>query len=699
MEAAMKTSTADIHSVNHSNGRPGVLLRLLGAIALYICFGLLADYAFASNNETDLMESTSGSVWLLTENGSYANALLLKTDVSFDVSGIIARATVKQRFRNTGSMWAEGIYVFPLPENAAVDHFKLHIGERQVVGQIQERALAKKTYENARNQGKQAGLIEQQRANVFTTSLANISPGEEITVEFEYQQTLDYHDGNYRLRFPMVIGPRFNAINNSRAQHVNDTDVSTVITEAQVNPVYLHISLDAGIPLQRLESTYHDIDIKQTDTHRYSIALGAEKVFADRDFELVWTPELNHQPQTAVFTEEHKGYRYALLSVLPPELDLLGQQLLPRDLVFILDVSGSMSGTSIEQAKASLIQALGRLDPQDRFNIIWFNDRTERLYPRTMPATNDNIRSASRVVDRLQADGGTVMLPALTLALSDQPGPSRVRQIIFLTDGNVDNEHELFSLINQQLGDNRLFTVGIGSAPNSYFMRKAARTGRGSFTYIGDIDEVQQKTNALLKKLESPALINIGLNIQGLDVEVFPNPVADLYLGEPLMVLIRGRQLDNQITAFGDYGESSWQQTVILQDGKNHSGIHTAWARSKIASLLEQHHDADTEKNRIELKQQIVQTSIDHHLVSRFTSLVAVDSTPVNSSGSLYSEKLKTNLPDGWNLGQNRQLESQQILMAQLNLPQTATAATLHLIIAIMLFSLAMVFYLIRKLL
>ena len=695
----MKTSAADIHPVNHSNDRPGVLLRLLGALALYICFGLLAEYAYASKGETSPMQSTSGSVWLLTENGSYANALLLETDVSFDISGIIARATVKQRFRNTGSMWAEGIYVFPLPENAAVDNFKLQIGERQIAGQIQERALAKKTYESARNQGKQAGLIEQQRANVFTTSLANISPGEEITVEIEYQQTLDYKDGNYRLRFPMVIGPRFNAINNSRAQHVNDTDVSTVITEAQVNPVYLHISLDAGIPLERLESTYHDIDIKQTDTHRYSIALTAEKVSADRDFELVWTPESSHQPQTAVFTEKHQGYEYALLTVLPPELDLLGQQLLPRDVVFILDVSGSMSGTSIEQAKASLIQSLDRLDPQDRFNIIWFNNRTERLYPRTMPATTDNIHYASRFVDSLQADGGTVMLPALTLALSDQPDPSRVRQIIFLTDGNVDNEQALFSLINQHLGDNRLFTIGIGSAPNSYFMRKAARAGRGSFTYIGDIDEVQQKTNALLQKLESPALINIGLNIQGLDVEFFPDPVADLYLGEPLMVLIRGRQLDNQITAFGDYGESSWQQTVKLQDGKNHSGIHTAWARNKIASLLEQHHDADTEENRIELKQQIVQTSIDHHLVSRFTSLVAVDVTPVNSSGLLHSEKLKTNLPQGWMLGQNLQPARQQILMAQIHLPQTATSASLHLIIAFMLFSLAMVFYLIRKML
>jgi len=699
MEAAMKTLAPDIQPATNSIGRPAILLRLLGALALYICFGLLVQYAFASNSEPDPMESARGSVWLLPDNGSYINALLLETDVTIDVSGIIARATVKQRFRNTGSMWAEGIYVFPLPENAAVDHFRLHIGERRIEGQVQERAQAKKTYEAAKNGGRLAGLVEQQRANVFTTSLANIAPGEEITVEIEYQQTLDYKDGSYHLRFPMVIGPRFNATNNSPAQHINDTDVSTVTAETMVNPVYLHVSLDAGITLQRLESTYHDIDIKQTDTHRYSISLVSENVFADRDFELVWSPELVHQPQPAVFTEQHQGYEYALLSVLPPGLDSLGQQLLPRDVVFILDVSGSMSGTSIEQARASLIQALDRLKPQDCFNIIWFNDRTERLYPRTMPATTDNLRYASKLVDKLQADGGTVMQPALALALSDQPNLSRVRQIIFLTDGNVDNEQELFSLIKKHLGDNRLFTVGIGSAPNSYFMRKAARAGRGSFTYIGDVDEVQQKTNALLEKLESPALVNIDLIIQGLDVEVFPDPVADLYLGEPLTVLIRGRQLDSHITVYGDYGESSWQQQVKLLDGINHAGIYTAWARNKIATLLEQHHDADTEENRDAFKQQIIQTSIDHHLVSRFTSLVAVDVTPVNSTGLLYSEKLKTNLPHGWKLGQNKQPAIQQMLMAQLNLPQTATPASLHMIIASMLFSLAMVFYQLRKLL
>ena len=693
----MKTCTREAHLDKHKNSLAGILLRLLGATALYLCFGLLAEYAYA--NHAVPLDSTRGSVWLQPDDGRTINALLLKTDVDFNVSGMIARAVVKQRFKNTSGLWAEAVYVFPLPENGAVDHFRLRIGMRQIEGQIQERKQARETYETAVNEGRKAGLVEQLRPNVFTTSLANVAPGEEITVEIEYQQTLEYKDGSYRLRFPMVIGPRYRATNHLSPGSNDAPDVSTAVSTKPVNPVYIHISLDAGVPLAELDSTYHEIEVKQTDIHRYSIALAPGKVFADRDFELVWRPELNQQPQTTVFTEQHDGYEYMLLSVLPPSLEALGQQLLPRDVIFVLDVSGSMGGTSIEQAKASLIQALARLAPEESFNIIWFNDRTERLFTQAMPATANNIDYASRTVDSLEADGGTVMLPALELALNQQPDPSRLRQIIFLTDGNVDNEQALFTLIRKQLGDNRLFTIGIGSAPNNYFMRKAARAGRGTFTYIGNIDDVQQKTNTLLEKLESPALINIDIDIQGLDIEAFPYPVPDLYMGEPLTLLLRAKQPGNSITLYGDYGETVWQQTIKLPVRIHHPGIRTSWARSKIASLLEQQHNAKTEYEREQLKNQIVQSSIDHHLVSRYTSLVAVDITPVNSSGLLYSETLKTNLPHGWKPGPGSQPASQPILTAQLNLPQTATNASMRIMIASMLLALAMVFYLWRKML
>ena len=687
------------HIVNNHSRYSTALVRLLGSVMLYFLFSLLAETAYAATENIDPLDSSHGSIWLMNDSGAYFNALLLETDVDFDISGMLARARVRQRFNNTSSFWAEGIYVFPLPENAAVDHFRLRIGERIIEGQIQEKAKARKTYESAKSEGKQGGLIEQHRPNVFTTSLANIAPGETITIEIEYQQTLDYIDGNYKLRFPLVTGPRYQASNPSEAHAYDTPNFHTGVSESVIRPVRIHVRLDTGTPVEDLNSSYHAIDIKQTDSNRYRIALAEDSAPGDRDFELVWRPALKHRPNAAVFKERHDGYDYVMLSLLPPDLQSLGQIQLPRDLVFILDVSGSMAGTSIEQARSSLIQALARLKPEDRFNIIWFNDRSERFYTESMPATDNNIQHASSFVNSLDAGGGTVMMTALSLALDKQPDDSRVRQIVFLTDGNVDNELELFELIKNRLGENRLFTVGIGSAPNSYFMRKAARAGRGTFTYIGNIDEVAQKTSALFEKLASPALINIDVSIQGMDVEIYPEPAPDLYLGEPLVILARGKQLDNSITLNGEYGESLWQQSLVLPENTEHPGIHTAWARSRITALMEQHHDAGAEKQRDALRNQIIQTSMDHHLLSRYTSLVAVDVTPVNSSGMLYSEKLKTKLPHGWKSDPNAQPQKQHMLMAQLNLPQTATSTSLHIMTAAMLFALAMVFYLWRKLL
>jgi Ca-activated chloride channel family protein len=675
------------------------LIRLTGAFALYALFGLLADVAYAASGTADPLKATNGSVWLHADNGRPVEALLLETEVDIDVTGMIARARIKQRFQNTLDIWAEGTYVFPLPENAAVDHFRLQTGGRSIEGQVQERTAARQVYETARNQGKQAALMEQQRPNVFTTSIANIAPHDTLTVEIEYQQTIAYRDGRYRLRIPLVTGPRYHALAPNPADQDDKTDVGVVVADKPVNSIYLHVMLDAGVPLSTLDSTYHEIDVLQTDSNRYSIALRDHTAFADRDFELTWSPEPDRLPRAAVFSQRHKGHEYALVSILPPDLQSLGQQLLPRDVVFILDVSGSMSGAPIEQARSSLIHALARLKAGDRFNLIWFNDRTERLYPGSVPATDDNIRYASQFIDRLQADGGTVMKPALVLALNDQPDSNRLRQIVFITDGNVDNEKELFALIDKRLGGNRLFTVGIGSAPNGHFMRKSARSGRGSYTFIGKLDEVEARTRTLFKQMESPALVDIDVGIEGESVEIFPQPVPDLYLGEPLTVLIRGKRLGDTVSVSGDYGESLWRQDVRLEHKSSHPGISTAWAREKVTTLMERHHDADSKSRRESLKNEIVRLSLDHHLVSRFTSLVAVDTTPVNSSGLLYSEKLKTSLPHGWDPARRPLPTGQQVLLAQLALPQTATGAAQHGLTALMLFALAMVFYFWRKLL
>jgi len=609
----------------------------------------------------------------------------MQTDVDYKVTGNIARAKVKQRFKNNSSLWAEGIYVFPLPENAAIDHFNMIIGEHIIEGQIKERVAAKNIYQQAKLNGKKTSLIEQQQPNVFTTSLANIAPGEEITIEFEFQQTLDYNDGLYRLRFPMVVGPRYHPETTTagKQQHVTFEETS-VYTETDAsdknrNPIRIHILLDAGINLAQLRSTYHEIDIKQTSETRYSIASIGENIPADRDFELVWQPQLNNQPQLSAFRETIKGEDYTMLTLFPPDLNHLQQKVQARELIFVIDVSGSMAGTSIEQAKAALITALDGLTEIDRFNIIWFNNESRKLFPEAVMADKKYIHFAKRFIERLDADGGTEMLPALKLALTSQAEFSRFRQIIFLTDGNISNETALFDVIDKQLGKNRLFTIGIGSAPNAYFMRQAANRGRGTFTYIGDVNEVQEKTMALFKKLETPALINIHLNINPDQFEIFPRIVPDLYAGETTNVLIKGNHLPNNISIHADYGNSEWQTDREVRLGEK-AGIRTAWARKKISSLMRKHHEASTKNLRETAKQEIIDTALKHHLVSRYTSLVAVDVTPQNTDGLLYREHIKNKLPHGW---KNRASKN------GIRLAQTATNMRLNLLIAAVLFLIA----------
>lgn len=689
-----------------------IIRKILVVISVYLVFGILFNYVYASTETTnrqdiDPYQAKHGSVWLLPDNGAYVEALYIEalqmqTDVDYTITGAIARATVKQEFNNSSEFWAEGIYVFPLPEKAAVDQFRMIIGDRIIEGQVKQRTEAKKTYEKAKAAGKKTGLIEQQRPNVFTTSLANIAPGENITIEFEYQQVLDYRDEGYRLRFPMVVGPRYHPVSNSVGQSsiqsqtdpaIDDTSVYTETDPVKNsnNPTRIHLLLDAGVSLSELKSSYHRVNINQTSETRYSISTIGENIAADRDFELVWKPQLNNNPQLSAFQESRDEDSYVLITLLPPDLSHLQQKIQERDVIFVLDISGSMSGTSIDQAKASLITALDSLTPIDRFNIIWFNDKTGSLFPEAVIASDKYKKFAGHYIDKLQASGGTEILPALKLALSRQQEFTRFRQVVFLTDGNISNEAELFDVINRQLGDDRLFTIAIGSAPNSYFMRKAANIGRGTFTYIGDVNEVRQKITRLFKKLETPALINIQLNLDRDEYEVYPNIIPDLYAGETSTILIKGKSLSENISIKGDYGNIEWQHSSEPMSSEpisaeltkaSNNGIRIAWAREKIASLMSLQHETSADNERKTIQGQVTETALQHHLVSRYTSLVAVDVTPVNVDGMLLQQRLKNNLPFGW----TKSPVSKDKTLAQIHLPQTATSSLLNLFLAALLF-------------
>jgi Ca-activated chloride channel family protein len=632
-----------------------------------------------------LGETGRGALLVKTDvPGRFQEAPLLRTDVRVQVTGLVARVEVAQQFANPTEEWLEAIYVFPLPEAAAVDTLLVRVGPRVIEGQIREREEARQTYQQARQEGKKASLLEQERPNIFTVSVANIGPGEQVEVVLQYQEILRHDGGEFRLRFPMVVGPRYIpgatavAGDPGTGWGINTDAVPDAarITppvrhprQGPINPVTLAVDLDTGFPLHRLESPYHAVVATPLSPTRQLVTLRDGEVPADRDFELVWAPAVGHDPAAALFTQWHDGEHYALVMLLPPPADAAGARL-PREAVFVVDTSGSMAGASIEQARLALGEALDALRPGDRFNLIQFNSHTEALFPATVPAGPAELARARRWVAGLKANGGTEMLPALRAALEGDAGHDGVRQVVFITDGQVGNEDQLFRYIQETLGRSRLFTVGIGASPNSHFMTKAAEFGRGTYTYIGSPTEVGEKMAALFRKIEHPVLAGLAVSWDRQDVEAWPERIPDLYLGEPIVLVARlGTDPRSELTLTGTRGAQPWEVALRLDARTDETGIHKLWARKKIGSLMDRLREG-----------AVVTVALQHHLVSAYTSLVAVDVTPARPDGTpLATGIVPTNLPAG--------AEYEKIFGS---LPRTATPGPLYLVLGMACLGLAL---------
>ncbi len=650
-------------------------------------------------------EAKQGSFFYTNQQDSTSHrAPLLKTTVTMQVTGLIARATVQQEFMNPTQTWVEGVYVFPLPDDAAVDHVRMKIGDRVIEGDIQEKAQAKKTYNKARKEGKRASLVEQERPNIFTTSVANMGPGEHLRIEIEYQQTVAFDQGSFRLRFPLVVGPRYIpgeplSTKESTGQPTGygwARNTDQVLDAARVTPpvippkdqrenlVHISINLAAGVPLSNVYSTYHPIQVSQKAAGTFEIQLQDKQIPADRDFELTWSPVKSERPRAVWFTENKEGETYLLLMMFPPMLETKPEKRQQREMVFVIDTSGSMHGTSLRQAQAALTQALERLSAEDTFNIIQFNDRTSSLFTHSQPATSRHRSQAIRYIQGLLATGGTEMLSAVRMALETRTESKRLRQIIFMTDGQIGNEKALFTSIVQRLGESRLFTVGIGSAPNSHFMHKAASFGRGTFTHIGKVQEVEEKMQGLLAKLEHPVLKDITLTRQGWDsAEVFPEFIPDLYRGDPVVLAVKTKGLPSRAQLSGFWGDKPWNQVTELESSESREGIATLWARRKISSLMDRAIATEPEMN---IRDMVVSVALHHHLVSPYTSLVAVDRTPVRPLlQPVQTRAIPTHLPQG------------QSHIAIFGLPQTATWGSLQLLCGVMLILISGMLWSVRR--
>ncbi len=599
----------------------------------------------------------SGSLLLRMKSG-YVIATHMNTDIQAQVSGLVARVTVSQSFRNDRKEWVEGIYVFPLPDTAAIDGLRMRIGERVIEGEIREKEQAKKDYEQALSAGKKTSLVEQQRANLFTTSVANIGPGESITVEIEYLETIRYDEGNFSLRFPLTLTPRYipGAPLPGRKGSGWSPDTATVTDASLITPPVVARSRDhklsfaatinAGVPLEYIASRYHPIDVSDA-SGRYEIKLADASTPIDHDLELTWRPIADRAPRATVFTETRQGEPHLLIMLLPPNDMSAPVTNIPRELIFVIDTSGSMHGTSLSQAVTALTLALDGLHPADRFNVIQFNSVTSNLFRSSVDATTNNIGIAKRYVAGLKANGGTEMRPAISQALNQPQSESHLRQVIFITDGSVGNEHELFGLLKKNLGSTRLFTVGIGSAPNSWFMRKAAEAGRGTFTLISALHEVNEKMGRLFRKLEQPQVTDITVQWpDGTTIEAYPQTIPDLYAGEPIVIKARLEHAPKQgalLKISGDSAHGSWGAELVINSGEVSPGVAAVWARARIEHLMDQQR-----RGAPGIRQAVIDTALSHHLVSKYTSFVAVDKTPSRPQNlQLGKEQVPNLLPYG----------------------------------------------------
>ncbi|MEM6638586.1 MAG: marine proteobacterial sortase target protein [Pseudomonadota bacterium] len=568
----------------------------------------------------------TGSLLLYTDApGTYLEAMRLDTRVDMGVTGLLSRVTVTQTFSNTTDEWSEGVYAFPLPEGAAVDVLRMKIGEHVIEGRIMEKDLAKKTYVQAKDNGQRASLVEQDRPNLFRTSVANIAPRSTVEVQISYLDMLRYDDGQMSLRFPLAVTPRFSPSQLSGGMLPSATPVSTAGQAATPNGLAeVVVRLNAGFPIKAINSESHAISVASRGPYR-EVAFENVAVPMDRDFTLSWTPEVGAEPGAAVFTEEYNGETYALVMFLPPQTKTDPRRL-PRETVIVLDTSGSMAGESFDQARAAVEDALAKLHPDDYFNLIEFNSQHTALFDQPRPASRANLKDAQLFLLKLRANGGTNMAPALAQALDAAATSGRLRQVIFVTDGAVDNERELFGLIESGLGETRLFTVGIGSAPNTFFMRRAAQSGRGTYRYIGSVRQVRAEMSALFSKLEAPVLRDVEVRWPGKVAEVWPPRTPDLYQGEPLMLTARLSELPRTIAIEGEQVGARWSRTIPLDRTESFRGVSTLWARSKVASLMDG-------LSRGELpgvvRSRVLPLALEHRLVTRYTSLVAVDDRPV----------------------------------------------------------------------
>lgn len=633
--------------------------KVLVLVSLFcICLGL--SLAGASEEGKT---ATEGTLKAMTSKGEEIGEFPLKhTEVAVKVSGYIARVEVKQLFTNPYQDKIEAVYVFPLPQDSAVDDMLIKVGERTIKGDIKKKAEAKQIYENAKQKGHIAALLEQERPNIFTQSVANIVAGDKIEVIIRYVQVLKYDEGAYEYSFPMVVGPRFipgNTINTPSdggwADNTDKVPDASRITPPVLKPgersghdINITLDINSGVSMSSVTSPSHKIDVVRVEDNQVSVKLHTGDSIPNKDFTLRYKVA-GDMPQYALLTHKIKTdpQGYYLLMIQPKE-KYTQEELTPKEMIFVIDSSGSMSGNPIEKSKEVVRRFVKGMNPNDTFQILNFSNAVSGLSQYPVENTQDNIQKALSYIDNLKGEGGTMMIEGIKAALDYPNSLERIRIVAFLTDGYIGNETEILAAIQDKLKGARLFSFGVGTSVNKYLLDNMAKVGRGFVQYVRPDEDTYQVVERFYRRLNNPCLTDVAIIYKGLEVvDTYPPaPVPDLFDSQPLFVY--GKYYNAGKTEIEVIGKAGGKQVRIKvtvdfpQENKENDVIATIWARQKIEDLMSQQYHGE----KPQIVDQVTEIALRHRLMSQYTSFVAVEETFVVEGGTPKKVMVPVEMPE-----------------------------------------------------
>jgi len=639
-----------------------VFIQMIVSGLVFFLFVVAARKPFAA--ETTEAPDTQGCLMALDAAGGILGPCpLIHTDVKAEISGILVRVTVRQDFQNLFREPIEAVYTFPLPHAAAVDDMTIHVGRRTIRGIIKPREEAKAIYEQARAQGQLAALLDQERPNIFSQQVANILPGQNVEIVISYVETLKYENGGYSFLFPMVVGPRYipgRPIGKEAGGWSHDT--SKVPDASRITPpvappgtraghdISIEVSIDSGVPFTNLRSTQHEMVVLRRDTHSALVQLADRAVIPNKDFTLSYDVA-GAMLQDGLVTHRVGADGYFMLILQPPR-SFLPEQVVPKELVFVLDTSGSMQGFPIEKAKETMMMALSGLYPHDTFNLITFSGDTRILFPQPVPATPANLAKAQALLASSYGSGGTEMMHAIRAALEPSDEQGHVRIVCFMTDGLVGNDMEIISEV-QRHPNARVFAFGIGNSPNRFLLDEIAEEGRGAVEYVTLAGNATAAAQRFHERIRNPLLTNIRLEWSGVNVaEIYPRRIPDLFSAEPVVICGRYARGGNAFLRLrGRSGTDDFVRDlrIPLPDLEaQHEVLAKLWARRRIDALMAEDLAGMQRGNmRLDLREAILKLGLQYRLMTQFTSFVAVEERIVTEGGKPRRIEVPVEMPEG----------------------------------------------------